>query len=95
MTLDEKVDAVLGKLERLDAIESHLLDLLLPQRKAFMRTPTPAPPAAAAPAADDIRQIVLGVIAMHAKIDALHADQKTRLVPAVLPAKKIKKAKRG
>lgn len=41
MTVDEKLDHAL---QRLELIESHLLDILLPKRQAFMRQPQTAPP---------------------------------------------------
>lgn len=41
MTVDEKMDQAL---QRLELIESHLLDVLLPKRQAFLRQPQTAPP---------------------------------------------------
>lgn len=69
MTVEEKLDAILSRLDRLELIESHLLDILLPQRKAFMRNPQPSPPAAVV---DDVKKIHDDVKSLHVKIDKLH-----------------------
>ncbi len=79
MTIEEKVDAVLAKLERLEAIESHLLDLLIPGRGAYRRQPQAAPPPVVA---EDVRQLVLAVGALHAKVDGLHAKLPAAEPPA-------------
>lgn len=69
MTVEEKLDAVLEKLERLELIESHLLDILLPHRKAFLRQPNVAPPPVLS---DHVKQLRLSLDALHMKVDTLH-----------------------
>ena len=39
----QRVDELDAHFHKLELIESHLLDLLIPQRKAFMRTPVEEP----------------------------------------------------
>lgn len=70
MTVEEKFDAVLAKLDRLELVESHLLDLLIPGRNAYRRMPQAAPPPAVA---EDVRQLAAAVSALHTKVDGLHA----------------------
>ena len=72
MTVEEKLDAVLAKLDRLELIESHLLDLLLPQRKAFLRQPDVAPPPVLA---TDLKQLAIAVQSLHMKVDVLHEQR--------------------
>ena len=69
MTVEEKLEAVLAKLDRLEAIESHLLDLLIPGRGAYRRQPNAAPPPVLA---DDVKQVRLSLDALHMKVDTLH-----------------------
>ncbi len=67
----EVVDALASidkRLARLDLIESHLLDLLLPQRKAFMRSPQAEPPTVVA---DGVEQLLGHTAAIQEKLDAL------------------------
>jgi hypothetical protein len=77
----DRTDMVLRRLEALDArlqaVESHLLDLLLPHRKAFTRAPAPLP---APETADHLS-------ALHDRIKVLHADVQT-LLAAGRPATK-------
>lgn len=66
--LKAQLDAIEKKLARLEVIESHLLDLLLPQRKAFLRSPQAEPPAVVA---DGVQQLLGHTAALHEKLDAL------------------------
>lgn len=79
MTSEEKLDAVLAKLDRLDAIESHLLDLLIPGRGAYRRQPNAAPPPVLA---DDVKQVRLSLDALHMKVDTIHEKLPKTPAPA-------------